>query len=204
MEDESIVYTLGDKLYINLTNRCPCNCVFCLRNDQDAVGSSASLWLESEPAAARVIELLQARDLSSYREVVFCGFGEPSCALDTLLEVARWLKERGAPVRLDTNGLADLIHQRPTAVLLQGLIDTVSISLNASSAARYNELCQPVFGEGSFEALLRFTADCKRWVLNVLLSVVDVIGAEEIERCRHLAESLGVGFRVRRELNSVS
>ncbi len=196
--DAQIVYTLGDNLYINLTNRCPCNCAFCIRKEGDTVGDSDRLWLSGdEPTAARVIELLKKRDLSRYRQVVFCGYGEPTEALGVLLEVASWLKAQGATVRINTNGLADLINGQPVAPLLEGRVDIVSVSLNEATPERYDEICQPCF-EGAFEVLLKFAADCKSHVPTVVLSVVDVIGEEEIERSRQIAESLGVGFRVRR------
>ena len=204
LNPDSVVYTLGDNLYINLTNRCPCNCSFCLRYNGDTVGTSASLWLESEPDATQVISLLSAHDVSAYKEVVFCGYGEPTCALEVLLDVARWLKARGAQVRLDTNGLADLIWRQPVAPQLHGLVDTVSVSLNAADAAHYNELCRPVFGEAAFEALQEFAVDCRQQVPQVMFSVVDVIGADEIERCRAIAERCGVGFRVRPDIKEAS
>ena len=198
ISDAQVVYTLGDNLYINLTNRCPCNCAFCIRKEGDTVGDSDRLWLDGgEPTAARVIELLEQRDLGAHRQVVFCGYGEPTEALDVLLEVAAWLKTRGATVRINTNGLADLINGRPVAPLLEGRVDIVSISLNASTPERYDEICNPRF-EGAFEALLKFAADCKQHVPTVVFSVVDIIGAEEVERCRAIAARLGVDFRVRR------
>ncbi|MDR0819729.1 MAG: TIGR04100 family radical SAM protein [Oscillospiraceae bacterium] len=193
----SIVYELGNNLYINLTNRCPCACKFCVRNDKDGVGSADSLWLDAEPSAEQVIAELKLRDLSNYGSVVFCGFGEPLCAFDVLLETAKWLKLNGAKVRINTNGLGDLINGKPTAPPLSGLIDAVSISLNAPDAKRYNELCRPEFGETSFDAMLKFASDCRQYVPEVTLTIVDTIPQSEIDECKSVAANADVPLRIR-------
>ena len=195
----SIVYEFGGGLYINLTNKCPCDCVFCIRGQSDGVGSAASLWLESEPTAGQVISALEEHKLDNYAEIVFCGFGEPFCALENLLEVCRYLRGRpGCPsVRINTNGLGDLINGRPVAPMLEGLVDVVSISLNASDAQKYYELCRPSFGVGSFDAMLGFAVDCKRYLPRVVLSIVDTIPEDDIARCREIADELGIPLRVR-------
>ncbi|MDR2359778.1 MAG: TIGR04100 family radical SAM protein [Oscillospiraceae bacterium] len=193
----AIVYELGGNLYINLTNRCPCDCVFCVRNSGDGIGSADNLWLEREPTAAEVIAELEQYDWAKYGEIVFCGFGEPTCALPVLLDVAGRIKSPGVRTRLNTNGLGDLINGRPVAPLLQGLIDSVSVSLNAPDAKRYAELCRPQYGESAFAAMLEFAADCLNYIPNVTLSVVDTISASEIESCRLAAERAGVPLRVR-------
>jgi len=197
MKNKSIVYEYGNKLYVNLTNRCPCKCSFCIRQFSDTVGDSAELWLKAEPTAAEVIAELGKYELPSFSEVAFCGFGEPTEALDVLLDAAAWLKLSSATTRVDTNGLSDLINEKPTAHLMAGLIDTVSISLNASNAERYNALCLPKFGTASFDGILHFARDCQKNALNVLFTVVDVIGEEEIQSCQKLADSAGIPLRVR-------
>ena len=195
-----IVYEFGDSLYINLTNKCPCDCTFCIRGQIDGVGSADSLWLEEDPTAEQVISELEACDLQRYAEVVFCGFGEPFCALENLLEICRRLRGRPScpPVRVNTNGLGDLINERPIAPLLEGLVDVVSVSLNASDAQKYLELCRPSFGESSFDAMLSFAADCKKYVPQVKFSIVDTIPEDEIARCREISQRLGVPLRIRR------
>ena len=195
----TISYEVKDSLYLNITNRCPCSCSFCIRNNGDGAYGSDSLWLEREPELSEIIADLQSRELSTYKEIVFCGYGEPTERLDVMLEVCRWLKENGAPpIRLNTNGLSDLINQEKTAPRFAGLVDTISVSLNTSSDKKYDELCKPSFGIESYHALLRFAADCSREGVNTVLSVVDVIGRDEIELCSLIAENVGVPLRVRK------
>ncbi len=195
----TILYEVHDNLYVNLTNKCPCACTFCLRQTRDHMEDSDVLWLSREPSADEVKEALLARDLTPYKEVVFCGFGEPTERLDVLLETAAFIKERyGKPIRIDTNGLADLICKEPTAHRLKGLIDTVSISLNTPDKERYLELTRSRFGIGSFDAMLAYAAECKKYVPNVVMTTVDTtITKEEEEQCRAICERLGVTYRIR-------
>ena len=187
-------YEHGDNLYINLTNRCPNNCVFCLRNDREGFGGHR-LWIEKEPSAQDVID--QMGDISPYREVVFCGFGEPMERLDVLLEVAAYIKSKGKPVRIDTCGLANLMHGGDVTPRLKGLVDTVSISLNATDAKKYDALCRSRYGEAAYDALLDFAQRAKTYVPNVLFTVVDTIGEAEIEKAKRIAQQSGIRLRVR-------
>lgn len=195
----TITYEGRNSIYINMTNRCPCACTFCLRHHDDHVFQSGSLWLEREPTVAEVCESLDGWDLSRYDEVVFCGYGEPTERLDDLLSVAAYVKSKGAiPVRINTNGLADLIAGEKVAHKLAGLIDTVSISLNATNKEDYLRIVRPRFGIGSYDAMLSFTRDCTRYVPHVVMTVVDVVTSkEEQERSREICESVGATFRVR-------
>lgn len=196
-----IAYTVGDGIYLNLTNRCPCRCVFCIRQEQDTVGDSGSLWLKKEPTADEVLEALASYDLGSYREIVFCGYGEPMEQLDVLLEVCRRIRAISSlPIRVNTNGLADLIHKKPTAPLLEGLVDTVSISLNAPNRQRYHEVVQSIYGLPAFDSMLQFAVSCKSYVPHVMFTVVDILSEEEIAACRQLASGLGIPLRVREKL----
>jgi len=197
MNSFNVVYELGGKLYVNLTNKCPCSCAFCVRNNADGIGSADSLWLEREPTTEEVISAFEKYNLSNYGEVVFCGYGEPTCALDVLLTTAKRLKSLGVKTRLNTNGLSDLINEKDTAPLFAGLIDTVSISLNAANKQEYFSLCHPVFGEESFDAMLGFARNCTKHIPNVVFTVVDVIGEKKISECRELADKLGIVLRVR-------
>lgn len=192
---EETVYEYGGGLYVNLTNRCPCRCNFCIRSQADGLGSADSLWLEHEPTAGEVLSAFQKFNLSDYQEVVFCGYGEPLCALETLLEVSRGLKESGMKLRINTNGLGDLINGKPTVPLLKGLIDVMSISLNAPDAQSYNALCHPSV-ENAYEAMLAYARACKD-NFDTRFSVVDVIGPDEIARCKKIAEEMGIPLRVR-------
>ncbi|MDR1465526.1 MAG: TIGR04100 family radical SAM protein [Oscillospiraceae bacterium] len=194
-----IVYTFRGAVYLNITNRCPCACVFCIRAAGDGLGSAKTLWHTADPTWEDIVRAMEAFDFSPYPEAVFCGYGEPLEALDNCLRTAKYLKEKypGIRLRINTNGLGDLIHGRPTAGDLTGWIDSVSVSLNAPDAVRYLALTQPSFGVGSYEAMLRFAADCKRLLPEVMFTVVDVLTEEEIARCRVIADSMGIPLRVR-------
>ncbi len=197
MKAMTILYTVGDKLYVNLTNKCPCSCTFCIRNNGDGAYGSDSLWLEREPTVDEVKAEFGKYDLSKFAEVVFCGYGEPMERAEELAEIAGWLKKNyGTKIRLNTNGLGDKIHGRPTAKLLEGVVDIVSVSLNSCDKEKYNAVTRPKW-EDSFEAMLGFASECKKYVPKVIFTVVDVITEEEIEGSRVLAEKLGIELRVR-------
>lgn len=194
----TILYTVGNSLYLNITNRCPCDCVFCIRNNGDSVGDADNLWLEREPAFADVKRELDEFDLANIDEIVFCGYGEPTESLDLLLETADYIRSiSNLPIRLNTNGLSDLINEKPTAHLLEGRIDTVSISLNAPTKEEYTRVTRPVFGDIAFDAMLNFAQDCKNYVRNVVLTVVNVIPEEDIKASKELAEKIGIDLRIR-------
>ena len=197
----TVTYRVGDGLYVNLTNRCPCACTFCIRQNAPGVYGSGSLWLEREPTADEVCSAIEA-NLGDCRELVFCGYGEPTERLDTLLEVAARFKTAhpGIPIRVNTNGLSDLIAGEPTAHRFKDLVDTVSISLNAPTAEEYVQLCRPKFGAASYPALLKFAKEVKGFVGNVVLTVVgtDALTTEKEEACRRVAANCGVPLRVRR------
>lgn len=195
MKSNIYAYEYGDNLYINLTNSCCNSCEFCVRNDAETF-EGHNLWLTHEPSADEVIEAMG--DLSKYDEIVMCGFGEPTDRLFVLLQVAMYAKSADKHVRINTNGLANLVHGRDVTPMLKGLIDVVSISLNAPDAESYDKLCHPSFGEAAYDALLDFAVKCKQYVPRVVLSVVDIMPAEDIEKCRRITERLGVEFRVRR------
>lgn len=194
----TILYEVGNNLYVNITNKCPCSCTFCIRNNADGAYGSDSLWLDHEPSYEEIINAFNQHDLSRYNEIVFCGYGEPLERIDVLTDVCRYLKLKDCPpIRLNTNGLSDLIHKKPTAEMLKGCIDIVSISLNAGTEKGYLEVTRPSFGAGSYEAMLSFAAECKKYIPRVIFSVVDVISKEEIELAGKRAEEMGIEFRVR-------
>ena len=123
---ETITYEVKNGLYLNITNRCPCSCTFCIRNNDDHVYGSDPLWLDHEPSVSEICDAIDQKDLASYEEVVFCGYGEPTERLDALLEVAAYIKKKSLiRIRVNTNGLSDLIHGEKTAPKLKGLIDVV-------------------------------------------------------------------------------
>lgn len=193
-----ILYTLDKGLYVNLTNQCPCRCRFCIRQNGDGVGSADNLWFEHDPSLEQVMDAFQNVDLNDYDELIFCGYGEPTCALDNLLAVCRYVRENSTiPIRLNTNGLGDLINRKETAPLLHGLVDTVSISLNAPTKEAYLDVTRPSFGEKAFDAMLRFARSCKGEVPHVQFTVVDVISKEDIAASQELADAQGIPLRVR-------
>ncbi len=195
----TILYEVKNSLYVNMTNKCPCNCTFCIRNNGDGAYGSDSLWLDHDPDADEVIDELKKSDLDKYDEIVFCGYGEPFEALDVMLEVAKYLKSATkTPTRVNTNGLSDLIHGKKTAHLLKGLLDTVSVSLNAGTKEEYLNVTRPCFGDKSFEAMLDFAVDCQKYVDNVALTIVDVISKEQIEASKQVAKKYGVPLRIRK------
>ncbi len=191
------VYEFGDSLYLNITNRCPNNCEFCIRNIKDGV-SGSDLWLLKEPTFQELVNDISMYDLKKYKEVVFCGFGEPTCNLSMISQIAPYLKNTGCKTRINTNGLANLINKRDdVAKLIAPYIDSVSISLNASNAQVYQEICRSKFGEDAFYAMLKFAKDCVDAGIDTTMSVVDFIGEEEVEACRKLALEAGAHFKVR-------
>lgn len=195
----TILYEVYDNLYVNLTNKCPCACTFCLRQTRDRMDESGSLWLEHAPSYEEVTAEFAKFDLSKYKEVVFCGFGEPTEALDVLLKVAKFVKEHyQKPTRINTNGLGNLVNGKNIAPLLEGLIDTVSISLNTPNAQKYHELVRSKFGDCSFDAMLEFARESTKYVPHVVMTTVDTtITKEEEEQCRAICKELGVIYRIR-------
>ena len=195
-----VFYEYGGGLYANLTNKCPCRCEFCIRDMVGALGGADSLWLRREPTLEEIKELLGEWDLNEFDELVFCGYGEPTERLEDLLATARYAKSLSPAlrVRINTNGLSDLINKRDTTEDLRGIIDAVSISLNAKGPEEYLALCHPRFGIDSFDAIIDYTRRMKEVVPDVTMSIVGGTIPRQDERpCREIAESLGVKFRIR-------
>ena len=195
----TITYPVSKGIYVNITNRCPCDCTFCIRNHQDHVYRSDTLWLDREPTVQEICDSIDTWNLQEYEEVVFCGFGEPTERIYDLLEVAKYIKSKSdIKIRINTNGLADLIWNESTASKLKGLIDSVSVSLNATNKEDYCDVVRPKFGVESFDAMLKFSKDCTEYVPEVMMTVVDVVTTkDEQEICRKICESVGATFRVR-------
>lgn len=193
-----IIYTYAGSAYMNITNKCPCSCIFCIRSNGDGLGSAESLWLKKDPTIDEIKSEIDNFDFSPYNEVVFCGYGEPTQALDNLIEAAKYLKEKHAlKIRLNSNGLSDLVNGKPTAHLLEGVVDSISISLNAPDAESYQRVTRSKFGEDAYPALLKFAEDCKKYIPNVKFTVVDVLSEDEIAECKKISEKMGIPLRVR-------
>lgn len=196
----TIVYRVGSGLYVNMTNRCPCACEFCIRKNGAGVYGSDPLWLEREPTIDEVCEAIATAE-PGFASIVFCGYGEPTERLEDMLAVAGYVRKTmpGMPIRVNTNGLADLIAGESTAERFKGLVDSVSISLNAETAERYQAICHPKFGIGAYAAMLRFAEEVKGFVPSVTMSIVGTpdMTPDRIEACRKIVEGIGVNFRVR-------
>ena len=195
----AITYPYGKNLYVNLTNQCPCACEFCVRKNSSGSLYADNLWYEGdEPRKEEILADILSKDLSAYEQLVFCVYGEPACRWDDMLWLCREVR-RAFPItlRLNTNGLSDLINGRSTAPELDGLMDIVSISLNAPTAEQYDALCHPSFGLAAFDAMLKFTANAVLCVPHVVMTVVDTMPQQDIRACERLCRSLGAEFRVR-------
>ncbi len=193
----TILYTVGNGLYVNTTNRCPCACTFCIRNHKDGINEGDYLWLEREPTVEEICNELKKKSLSDYSEVVFCGYGEPSERIDDINQVIDYIRSYSdIQIRIDTNGLANLIYKKDVEEKFSKF-DVISISLNGYDSRTYYEVTKPKFGIQSFDEMLKFAKTVKQYVPEVVLTVVDVIGEEAIEKSRAVAESIGVKFRVR-------
>ena len=198
----TISYEYEGSLYVNLTNKCDCACVFCLRHNGHKGSIYADdLWLEHEPTRQEALDDLLARDMSQYRELVFCGFGEPMFRWDDDAWLIDQLKERGVklpPVRINTNGHANRILGRDVTPELKGRVDIVSISLNGANEAEYTAVTQPSTGALGWTDMLDFTKKAAQYVPSVVMTIVNKDKTEaDIENCRILAESLGAKLRVR-------
>lgn len=193
---DTIYYEAHKNLYINLTNRCSANCIFCIRNFADGV-YGYDLRLSKEPTPEEVIGALEGLDLSKYREIVFTGLGEPTIRFDVVLAVTHWLKSRNVRIRLDTNGQAALINPGRDVVseLKTAGIDSVSVSLNAESEKLYNKLCRPIH-KNAYGAVLDFIRGAKKAGISTRVTVVKVPQID-LEKCKKLADELDSDFHIR-------
>ncbi len=191
---DTYTYSIGENLYINLTNRCTNRCTFCVRNGKETYEGYA-LWLKGEEPTAAQIES-EIGDPRNYSEIVFCGFGEPTERLSDMLEICDYVHAHGGRTRLNTNGHGSLLAGRNIAPDLKGKMDGVNVSLNAPRRADYEKICRPQI-EGAYEGMLAFARDCREAGLNVWFSVVDCIGEENVRLCREIADGVGIPLRVR-------
>ena len=192
-QSTKIAYKIRNSLYLNITNRCSNRCSFCAKFDDFTV-KGHNLLLDGEPSYEEIMAAIgQPQGID---EVVFCGYGEPLIRLDLVKQVASELKGRGYPIRINTDGQANIVHGRNILPELAGLVDSVSVSLNAPDAATYGQICNTPFGEAGFEAVCTFIREAQQFIPQVVASAVTIPGID-IEACRRLAESLGAEFRAR-------
>ncbi len=193
VEESKIAYEIRNSLYLNITNRCTNNCNFCIRTQTQFV-KGHNLMLEKEPSVSDIIKA--AGDPKKYKEIVFCGYGEPTMRLDVIKAVAKNLKSKGARMRLVTNGHGDLINSRPIAEELVDLIDRVSVSLDAEDEDKYNDICKPTFGQRTYKHVLEFIKAC---VDNGIETEVTCLTLPEVDvkKGGEIAKSIGARFRLR-------
>ena len=196
-----LVYTLDEKIYINLTNRCTNDCIFCLRNDKADV-KGQELWLDNENSTAEdVVEQFEKiYQKTPSKEVIFCGYGEPMLKFEVLKEVAKYIKNKypETKIRINTNGHANFVYKRNVVPELKGLVDEFSVSLNAPEKDEYNELSKPKF-DGAYAEVKKFIKACHDENIKVTASVVEGYKGRHIdlETCKKIAHELGAEFRVR-------
>ncbi len=196
----TIVYKIRNSLYLNITGRCTNDCQFCDRKENPIVAGH-NLKLKSEPTVDEFI--LNIGNPTLYNEIVFCGYGEPTLRLDVIKRVAKWVKEQGGKVRLNTNGQANLIHKRNILPELKGLVDAVSVSLNAENEEKYSRICNSEFGKGTYQAVKEFIREAVKIIPEVTATVVRLPDNVDVEQCENIAKNeLGAKFRIR-EFNVV-
>ena len=184
-------------MYVNITNRCNCNCTFCLRHLKE----DHKLWLkDGEPSVEEIKQAFLNAPMDNVKEIVICGFGEPTIRLDDLIKVLKFIREKypQMKVRMNTNGLSDLEFGKRTASMFKGLLDTISISLNESTAQKYLDVTRSRFGIKSYNAMLEFASQCKKYIPNVIVTIVDIIGEAEIAACKKVCEQYGLNLRIRK------
>ena len=193
---DTIIYTAHGNLYLNITNRCTADCIFCIKRYSDGV-YGYNLRLTKEPTPSEIIKQLSQAELSQYNEVVFTGLGEPLVRLDEVLEITRWLKVRGVQVRLDTIGHAKLLYPERNVAkeLADAGINTISISLNAHDEITYNQLCNPKFKK-AYEKMLEFAHDVSKAGIELRFSVVN-LPVVDLEKCKKIAKEYCADFKIR-------
>ena len=204
-DNDTIVYELYGKTYINLTNSCTNECEFCIRDIKDNVVGN-NMWLEHDNIIGDdVIEALVANKDNLKDEIVYCGYGEPTLRLSALIKSAKYIKEnfKNKKIRLNTNGHGNLVYKADIVPQLAQYIDSVSISLNAQDEKTYNQISKPKI-KNAYQGMLDFVKKCKENGIDTTVTVVTHFKDYEIdvEKSRQIAQALGVKFREREYLNN--
>jgi TatD DNase family protein len=191
--DLSFTYQIGQSLYVNVTNRCNADCIFCDRKGEAVInGYNLKMKKSEEPDAGVYIK--EIGDPKSYKEIVFCGYGEPTIRWDIVKQVAKYIKENGGLTRMNTDGHGNFINKRDITPELKGLIDTVSISLNSTDPEQYGKLMRvdpSMHGE-----MLDFAKKAKEFT-HVVLSIVGLNEVDSEAAKKFVTEEVGVDFRER-------
>lgn len=192
-----IIYTYKNQVYANITNKCDCACTFCIRSEKDHINGEGTLWHTKQPSFEEIKAAIDAFDFSGYNEFVFCGYGEPTCELELLLDTAKYVKENyKLPIRLNTNGLGNLYNKKNIIPELAEVIDSISISMNAADAKTYQAVTRPQF-EDAYKDMLDFAEECTQKIKHTQLSIVDVLSKEDIAKCQAIADERGVFLKIR-------
>ena len=200
MEDiMALTYVINHSLYVNITNLCTNRCEFCVRESLNQPEIFRGLKLDREPTLEEIKAEVSSHNLNNFAEIVFCGYGEPTCRLYDMLATCRMIREMSTtPIRVNTNGHASLILGEDTAPAFRGLVDCVSISLNAADSDTYTRLCHPRFGEDTFPGVVKFAREVSKYVPSVIFTAVrGTISDDDMARCEQIAAGIGAGFRIR-------
>ncbi|MDR3195176.1 MAG: TatD family nuclease-associated radical SAM protein [Endomicrobium sp.] len=190
----TISYVFGDNLYLNITNRCTMACPYCIKHKWANKFNGDNLKLEREPSVKEVIESID--DPKKYKEVIFCGYGDALIRIWEVKEIAKWIKERGGKVRINTAGLANAYHAKNILPELKGLVDVISVSLNGSNPEEHNKINNPMFKEKSFDEIVKFASEAKKYMPDVVITAVEFTGFDA-SKVKEVADKLGVRFRSR-------
>lgn len=191
---DTLSYTIGQNLYLNITDRCTLVCEFCPKTLGNYQVHEYDLTLSHRPEYEEIVAAIG--DPKQYEEIVFCGFGEPTLRFKILLQVAAYIKENGGKVRLNTDGLACLVNKRDVLPEMQGLIDAVSVSMNTQNEELYIRHCAPQL-KGAWLAMLDFLERAPAYIPDVTATAIDGLDGVDIQACESLASQRGVKFRAR-------
>jgi TatD family-associated radical SAM protein len=194
----TISYTIGNNLYLNITNRCTNKCSFCIRSKTKKLNNEYELWLDKEPSSQEIISSINnsINNPNQYKEIVFCGYGEPLIRLNTVIEIAKHLKKSGATIRIDSNGQANIYHKKDVVPAISNFIDKISISLNAHDASTYQKICNSEYKSDAFDEVISFATKCKDAGIKTNFSVVN-LPIVDIETCKKIAKKVGIPLKVR-------
>jgi len=194
----TISYTLGKNLYLNITNRCMMACPYCIKHKWANKFNGNDLKLDKEPTTQEIIKSIG--DPKKYGEIIFCGYGDALVNPEIVKEVSKWIKDNGGKVRINTAGLANRYHGKNILPELKGLVDVISISLNGTNPKEHNELNRPAFGEESFDEIIKFAKEAKKYIPHVVITAVELPGLD-VSKVKKIAEDAGVEFRARQYLD---
>lgn len=189
-------YIIDKSIYINLTNQCSNDCVFCVRNGE-YLNNGDGMWLQKEPTSDEIIKDLEKYDFSRYEEVVFCGYGEPTYKINEIEKIGKYLKDRKIKIRINTNGQGNLIHKKDITPIICKYIDIISISLNEVTREKYQKICRSIYGEKAYDSIIEFAKLCVNQKKEVILSVVNIIDKKDIQQAKRIANTLGAKLRIR-------